>query len=790
MKLNSIKAIYAYFSLVLVMTISVLGYGVYYFWGEGSIDLENVGAVYESGILVDSLKKERPHQTIGRYVNHGRVRDALVILEKKEDSFFQVNQAVETESYRKLKTSHEDLKDELVKLISFPLVNELVSVLGDKISNLRGFVIANNWKTLTRTTGKIRSYLSQAKSRSGESFRYSKMKILVKKLKRDISLMERVTSGSVLSESDKSAILSKLKTLNVELKMLEKYVSSLKSYIERYKKYGNSYEGWLREVGPALAYKRIGLEKSSKILMYGIVTLGAVLFLFFLIGIAIFKKSLKSARASFEKSALNIIKNNLIPYEHSFEKRLSNEFVDEFLKLKNYIHRRMSFGSIFQESTPFPAGLFDSNLNLVWANHSFYDSWGINKENSFTWDFLQQFTNFEDNDPVVSAVKNDIAGIYQMQLRGGEDKAVLPYEMYISPVEHGGQKRIMIFLYPLITIEETILNQSRSIVGPVSRTLDQLMVNDFTSEFREKIYKDFDIAGISDLFDKFKEYFEKVSEEKESLLIEIDELEKSLSRAVKNSGVNANILNEISSKNSKEAELFSIAKNNIVSAVELRADLESLFQNTFNVCKGLFKDKRELVKNSVQVNEILEENNESIKQISKQRDVMKSFKVSISDVNRSLIQSFDQFMIFQKQLSPSMKLDESINKIKNEIKGFSDHLSKFEKSISTLDLTISKVEQQICEHQRIDFEKYDDVFEHKKELIESDMFHVNKDIRDAENLDEQMISNLKSMFQNFRYVDSKVLEAKDIITMNLEDNGILTPSTVANQSEGSTITSQ
>ena len=78
--------------------------------------------------------------------------------------------------------------------------------------------------------------------------------------------------------------------------------------------------------------------------------------------------------------------------------------------------------------------------------------------------------------------------------------------MYVSPVEYSKQKRIMIFFYPLRSLEETITNQMKATVGPIRNTLEALNTNSFTDDLKMKLSKDFDVAGIGELFTEFNKY--------------------------------------------------------------------------------------------------------------------------------------------------------------------------------------------------------------------------------------------------------------------------------------------
>ncbi len=84
----------------------------------------------------------------------------------------------------------------------------------------------------------------------------------------------------------------------------------------------------------------------------------------------------------------------------------------------------MSFGSIFQDALPLSAVMLDKNLKVEWTNKQFCDDWEISEEEIsqeyMSWDYLAKLTNLGHDDPVVEALKNDVAGIYQIQVKPDE----------------------------------------------------------------------------------------------------------------------------------------------------------------------------------------------------------------------------------------------------------------------------------------------------------------------------------------------------------------------------------
>ena len=243
--------------------------------------------------------------------------------------------------------------------------------------------------------------------------------------------MEKVTESSVLSREDKNLILTKTKTLKTEIGMLGKYLKEYSKFQKDFKKSDKAYQTWFKGIEPEISLKRIQFERNSQNMLFSLIGVVALMFIFSVFGFFVYRMGESKNRKEVEGMIVHAVKEGILPTETNYEQSLSPESREEFDKYREYIHKRMSFGSIFQDAMPFSSILLDSNLNMVWANGLFYDHWSLgeykNSDESLTWDFLQRFTNLGENDPVLSAVKDDVAGIYNIQVKTKTDDESLPF---------------------------------------------------------------------------------------------------------------------------------------------------------------------------------------------------------------------------------------------------------------------------------------------------------------------------------------------------------------------------
>ncbi|ATH06908.1 hypothetical protein BIY24_02835 [Halobacteriovorax marinus] len=764
------RSLQTYYAVTFFSLISIIGYGIFYFWNYGPVNINNVSTVFEATLQLDEFKKRDDVKAIWSQVDNDRVRDAVVSLDKVQSYSKKLDSISSVDSYENFETSLKKSKESLNALISYPEVSTIVNVLHNKVSNFENFVVSNSWRTLTRVSKRINAKIKPSRTRGPGYYTYSKLHRLWSSVRDDVVLMERVTEGSVLSREDKNLILTKTKTLKTEITMLENYLGDFKKFRTDFLEVEKGFKTWIKEIEPEISLKKIQFERNSQNMLFSLIALVGIIFILGVSGYFLYRRSERTNRDEVEKVIIHAIKEGVLPTETSFDQELSLKSREEFDKYREYIHKRMSFGSIFQDAMPFSSLLLDSNLNLVWANGLFYEHWGLseykNSDDNITWDFLQRFTNLGENDPVITAVKDDVAGIYNIQVKTKQNEESLPFEMYVSPVEYANQRRIMISFYPLRSIEETLSNQSKSLVGPVARTLEALTTGTFNSEFKQKTEKDFDIAGIKEVWSKFQKYHDFVTGQKNGLLQEIERLENDLFDQYK-------LVNDIQTSLNENTEVQKVAiakfkdtKNSIIDIVELRNEMEALYQNTVAASKGLFQDEVTLLSQSQKISETLLDQNKALENVDKVRKEYKTLKSNVDQFRGRMMQLLDQSLIFQKTDSSSYKVEQSLSKIKNEVMAFEKVLTEFAKISTALDVNLSKVQLIMQQSEIPNFSELQFRMEEARDMIESDMFNVSRLSRSGQTKDDEMISSLKGLYQAFTQGNLQLAQAIELSTSN------------------------
>lgn len=772
MELRVGRAINLFYVIVLSLLLISFSVGLYYYWTVGSMNIDNINAIIEGSIHLNQLKSKRSVEKIKDLVINDEVRKAIKLMEQVEHSVKILNSVTHfSYEFGLMKSSMKSARKSLSGLLSFPELSTVMNVLDNKAKGFESFVIKQNWRTLSRTIRRVRARLSNDKRHREGFFNYNEIRSLVKGIEFDIERMTKVTKGSILSGENKFIVISKLKFLKIELSMLKKYLKGLEKFNNDEMLFRKNYIKWFKKIELEIAYMKIQLEKDSRTVLFYL--LGMIIFLFFSIplGTIIYRKSYSNLNRSIERTILRSIKEGIIPYESKFKAKFTSSFFEEFDKFRLYVHNRMNFGMIFQETVPFSAILLDSNLKLIWANKLFYESWDMeahkDQSENLSWDFLQRFTNLGENDPVLEALNGGIAGIYQIQVKTGLTEEVIPYEMYVSPIKHIGETRIMIFFYPLRSLEETLQNQTKSLVGPIVRTLDKLISDEFDLEFQEKIVKDFQIAGIEKIYDRFLNFNKLIEKQRSEFLSEIRNKENNLYDQFKMMDDVKAVIDEKRSLYLDILKKFEKAKEDIIYIVEIRKEFEQIIMSNVNGSKTILKDHSELIVLLENMSETLNESLENFASLYQMRQHFKELKNDIDEFKYRIIQMLDQTLMFQKSDDlDAVKLDQVFSKIKIEIKQYEKTLSTFSQAIMNMDITLSKI-QLISEGKKTcDLTKFFNNLEVFKERVENSMFGMNKFRRDAEDSDNAIIKSLKNLYDSFKKTESTITAVSKLTMLN------------------------
>lgn len=737
---------YQAYTLILILAISSLSW---FFWKKGALNVNNISSVFEATIKLDEMNARSDLVEMRSFVINDRSRDAIKSFDRFEKGLKFVHRVVPMNNdYQRLSASMEQIKETLNGLNSLPNVATITGVFLNKMTLFASFVENNRWRTLTRLSSRIISKVTPSRKKKGSSFGLVRLRELYNSVNSDINIMIAVTEKSVLSQGDKASIVESIKGLKTELNMLEQYLGHLQKFEEKNVDLAKNSLDWIKAVSPALALRKINYEKNSQMLVLSVLGLIVLMGVSLFIGHFLKNNSDRRAKTKIESYLLNSIKDGILAPRAKEIESTSVEFQKEMAKLHEYAQKRMSFGAIFQKSLPFASIMLDSNLNVTWANQSFCDQWkiegGVNKLESITWDYLQQFTNLGENDPILEARSGGVAGIYQIQVKQRETTDSLPYEMYVAPVEHNGESKIVIFFYPLRSLVETMANQTKALVGPITRTLDTLVQNNFTASFQDKVLKDFDIAGITGIFDKFRAYNDYVNLQKGGLMAEIATLENNLYDQYKLVDDCQNQIDKLKNTNSSLTKKFEDLKNPLSQTFEQRTEMVNIHQHSVNLVRTLIRECQELSSKSDLIMAQMHEGQKALANTTSQKELFKIRRQEIDDARMRLSQAIDQALVFLRTGDLGQeKLEQVLGKVKLEAKGVEKGISSLNESLASFDVSLSKMHLVMDNAKDPDLKQTKERVAKVKEGMEGDMFSMGMAEKVAQSEEEKLVNVLR-----------------------------------------------
>ena len=113
-------------------------------------------------------------------------------------------------------------------------------------------------------------------------------------------------------------------------------------------------------------------------------------------GVFFFDK--KRSERKFEDRFWLIVKNYILNNSGDIKKlNINDRFQSELINCRSYYNKRLSFGSLFQESIPIPAAVFAQNDSNIWCNEGFIELFKetINCDQIQNWSQFTKLTKID-----------------------------------------------------------------------------------------------------------------------------------------------------------------------------------------------------------------------------------------------------------------------------------------------------------------------------------------------------------------------------------------------------------
>ncbi len=766
------RAVHFYYVMVLVAITTLFAYGVKHYWDTGLLNIDYVSNLYDGTSKVKAVKERNDIDELKKFVDGDRIKDANKIFKRFESDIKDLKSIKVPDEKSNFDDNLKEVKTALIAFQSGPELSTIINNLNSKVSAFEAFVTEKKWPTLSRMSVNLRMRLSPSRLMNGGLYNFEKTQNLAMSVNNDFEAMTNFTESSGLQPDIKQAIINRIKTLKNESANLGTYLDSHTKFNRTYKEFASEYSTWFKQVEPEIAFKKIQFEKSSQSVFYSLIAVFSGLVASVLIGFIIYKFSTKNASTKTEKLIINTIKDGLLPVESKQVVKFSQEFLLEFEKYREYTHKRMAFGSIFQEAVPFATILLDSNLNMVWGNSHFYDQWQLQNfkedEESLTWDFLQRFTNLEDNSSILSALRMSTSGSYKIQVKSNTMSASLPYEMHVSPVEYSNQKRIMVMFYPRKEAHQDLIDQKIAITSTIMQTLELQIEERMTTELKNELRLESEKAGVLDVYSKLSQYIEKAESIQDELNNEIETLETQTlnHRNISNEMRSTLISSYESSRDSMER--YNQFKSSVSLVLDSRDQLEEQFKFAMNSSREIFKDQGRILSSAEKAEKSVDEYIRSLRSITVLKGDFKELRANVEEFKTRIVQALDQLLIFQNHENDTQRVDQFLGKVKIEMKGFEKVLSSFGEVVTQLDVTVTKMDMMSESREKIDLDSIRYRMESLKNNLENVQFSANKITQVAHSKDEDMVQALRVLVSNLKSEMKRINEMSRMAGMSMD----------------------
>lgn len=751
------KITHYYYLTILCIFSAIITFGIYFYWSNGPVNIENINNIFNASSKIEQIRNSKGLKPVLSLVKKYKVRPAIKKLEKLNIQTKSFGSDFDIQTYEDFQNEMKTVKKRLYTLLSYPEINSVFIVLLKKISKFENFVISKNWKTLTRISKRTRTKIAIGKSTIHSARRMNKLVVSTTK---DINMMASLTKSSILSKADKDQVLTKLDALKVEVNMLGKYLKSVTKFNRDFKLSNSSFDIWVNELAPYISLKKIDFERHSQNFLFALVIFLSLSLLSILLGLYIFKSERSKNKNRMEDLILDVVKDTLVPLEANLKHEMSEEFTKNLEKFREYLHKRMSFGSIFQDAMPFASILLDSNLNMVWSNSIFCETWGITSteaaEGNITWDYIGQYTNLGVTDPILCALEDQIGGIYQIQFKRKTGEGTIPYEMYVSPVSYAKQNRVMIIFYPLRGAEETLKNQTQSLVGPISRTLDAFSTGQFDEEFIQKVQKDFDIANIENVFEKFTVLDKLQKEERDSFTFTINQLESDNQDFRK-------ALSDITLINDEEKELHNITKNHFVGTKNSIVDSMGLKQELEELLLASLNNNDISIDHETRSLSLLKNAYFHIDKLSQSMNKANETQKELQEVKNSLAQVRSRIVSGIDTVRAKKQTDYTMSKLQDDFLEFEKFMRTFSKIVINLDANLNHSNMSEGEFNALDIEGYDEQLLVNREDLHRLRCVGEQIMGNAQLKEEGMVESLGHLYSSFKDSRQKSLEVNPLL---------------------------
>lgn len=759
------------------MILGIMGYGAWYFVNSGLSDSTYSTSLFEASKIVDDLKDGNILESIRKKIAANDITKVNTVFNTIENKVSTIDKMVSAgDKSKNVFKASKNFQTAINEVSVDVSIDELLSVFKKKINSFNEFVISNNWRTLTRMSTRVLARIDKL-----SSFNYKGYNIATRAIIEDVRIMRNVAESSTLDRNVKSIILLRLQGLMTELKMLDNYLVNYGKLIDSFDIFCDEVSLWHRSVSPEISARLLSLERNGKQFFLGIVSVFSSMLVFFIGGFFFYRRIQQNGAKKIGEKIISMINLNIISSKPRFNEEVCDGFSESMTRINAYVRRQMSLGNSLQAMLPFPAIMLDSNLKVVWGNQSFSSEWRIAKDDIdrglLSWDYITRFTNLGDSNPVGEAFDRGIAGIYQIQLSVGDAK--IPYEMYVCPQINEADptdevnlrpQEVMLFFYSLTSMEDTINEQAKSIINPITKALDVMLVNSFDDKYIQESKVEFERAGIVDLFNKICKHNKNVEDQGNALLQDIERLESKIQTDYQTLMNIGGLQQDVSKQYTCLLGTLMNTKDGVIKVAEIFTKYVATNARIKKQLDVLLDSAQLMIKEKSSLKKIINNNSQALPDIEKFKDDIKAIREEYISTRERLKSNIDKTMIFKFSVSKNEdgeRLSMSLDNVKRDAKDLSDTFETIEKYIRRLDVLLTKTKMTIDESENQLSNVVDkdlDIISLAEQIATCDSMFKKLEGENGQ-IEIQLVEDLKVLHSGYKKLYARNMEIKDLATI-------------------------
>ncbi len=691
--------------------------------------------------LTQNLKQDKSFDKISKYLSWAEANKAHELMKEFN------NKIASTEEILEIKVSKDLAKemtkfDELINLnsgLSSP--DDVLKILKQKVKNLEDLSKQKKYRSIESISSKMTDRLNTLNAKNVGS------SIQVNYLKSDIAQLNSIVEKSTIQAPEKTGLLNRFSSMTNELELLSNLNNQSRNLKMSVNQANLALVNWMKDVEKkALSFKNIRVQKQNNL----IIMLSSVVAFLVLswMGMAyLFRWQKQKISTQLEGEVKSVISDGILNDQRFMIDQYTDVTRTEIISLMDELKVKLNLGTLLHEGLPFAGCMIDHNFKLVWHNQLFLDQLYLSDEevrsDAFNWDYVRDYLNL-DQDPIYQALVNKIAGIYPVKIKQDELSPSLPYEMYVTPVVANREERVMVFLYPLVSVKDAINEQVHVSQNAMVRFIELWNAERLDEDELGLLERDFSNNDLKNLYTELHQLFNRVTDEKVEYLHTINNLEKENSELKEKIKIMEDFEAERKLIVKDEARIASELKLSFVTNIESNESLIQINKTILQQSDDLKNEAHRLNLVSQEALKRAKESGEIIQQLESMKGEYKKLKFELMEVKVKLI-SMNNSLLGQLPA-----LDENqqklANRYKDELARLDFTVAAFDKKLMQLDVQISKLSMI---HEKLPSEQTSFSFQttQKDHEVREALIDVQKRL----NIEEgRVLENFKTLFSLLR----------------------------------------